>query len=573
MSKPSFAARANKYAREIVAGKIDACLHVRQACQRHLDDLIASKAADYPYRFDYSAAAKMCRFAENMVHVKGKWAKSKIALEPWQVFLFSSAFGWLHKADGLRRFRQIYWEIPRKNGKSIMGAIIGLYMAFADGEAGSEVYSGASTEKQAWEVFKPARLMVLKNRTFREHFGIYVGAKNLACLDDGSKFEPVIGNPGDGPSPHCALVDEYHEQKTPDLFNTMLTGMGARLQPMLAVITTAGVDTSGPCYAKRDEAIKILSGAMQNDELFTIIYSIDEAPKDEDGKPKDGEIGDDWTQQAAWEKANPNYGVSVYESFLEARRREAIKIAHVQNDRKCKHLNIWSTAGSAWINMVTWKKNARHDIKMSDFEGMFCWLGVDLASKIDLTAMMFLFKWGDCFALFGKYYLPEDTINLPENDHYRRWRDEGHLIETPGARTDYRYLKDDLLEWDGKLKIQALAYDPRETEMLMQEIREEVAFPCVEVNQAPAQISEPMKEFEAVYTDGKLFHDGDPVLTWQASNVVLKNTKTKLFYPAKERNENKIDGIVAAIMALKMAMGVVEGPSVYEERGLIVLGE
>ncbi len=569
MSKLSYAARANQYARSITIGKVDACLYVRQACQRHLDNLEASKAADYPYRFDKDAADKICQFAENMKHIKGReWAGKFIKLQPWQIFILAVPFGWLRKADGLRRFREIYDEIPRKNGKSTLGAIIGNYMAWADGETGSEVYSGASTEKQAWEVFGPARLMIKKNAEFRDHFGIYVGAKNLACFEDASKFEPVIGNPGDGASPHCAVIDEYHEHKTSGLFDTMLTGMGARSQPMLVTITTAGTDTSGPCYAKRDEAVKILSGAMENEELFTIIYTIDLPDAN-------GLGGDDWTLRSTWEKANPNCGVSVYPDFLESRRNEAIKIAGRQNILKCKHLNIWSAAGSAWINMVTWKQNTRPHIKMSDFEGEKCWLGLDFASKIDFTAMMFLFKWGKHFALFGKYYLPEDTINLSENDHYRRWRDEGFLIETPGARTDYRYLQDDLLEWDEKLKIQGIGYDPHEAEMLMQEIREHVneRYPVVEITQTPANLSAPMKEFEALYTNNELLHDGDPVLTWQASNVILKSTKTKKITPHKERDANKIDGIVAAIMAIKMATGVEEAPSVYEERDMIILGE
>lgn len=534
-----YATAANRYAQDVVRGKIAACSYVRQACGRHLNDLERSKSKDYPFRWDREAAERICRFAANMVHVKGReWAGKKIVLQPWQCFILAVAFGWVRKADGLRRFREIYAEIPRKAGKSVLGACIGLYMFAADGEPGAEVYSGATSEKQAWEVFGPARQMCLKNPSFVSHFGIHVGAKNLHILDNASKFEPVIGKPGDGASPHCAIVDEYHEHQTPDLYDTMLTGMGARSQPMLAVITTAGVDTSGPCYAKRDEAVKVLEGTLENDQLFAIVFTIDEA--------------DDWTEWSSWEKANPNLGVSVYPDFLQARRKEALQIASRQNILKCKHLNVWANAGSAWINMVKWNA-CRADISLDDFEGEQCWIGVDLASKVDLTAMMLLFQRGDEFFLFGRYYLPSDTINLPENAHYQRWRSEGHLTETPGARTDYRYLMDDLFAFNDKFLIQELAYDPREAEMLMQEIRERVSFPCIEINQGPALISEPMKEFEALYLDEKLHHNGDPVLAWQASNVVLRSTKTKAYYPGKERIESKIDGIVASIMALSRA--------------------
>ncbi|MBO4334431.1 MAG: terminase large subunit [Desulfovibrio sp.] len=552
-----FATIANEYARKVVSGKIIACAHVRNACKRHLDDLKESRKKSYAYRFDKTAANRICTFATMMVHVKGReWAGKRITLQPWQCFLLAVPFGWIRKSDGLRRFREIYDEIPRKNGKSVLGAIIGLYMLCADGEPGAEVYAGATSEKQAWEVFGPARQMCLKNPGFTSHFGIGVCAKSLHILNNASKFEPLIGRPGDGASPHCAIVDEYHEHPTPELYDTMLTGMGARSQPMLVVITTAGTDNSHPCYAKRDEAIKVLNGALQNDTLFSVIYSVDD--------------DDDWTEPEAWWKANPNAGVSIYKDFLEARRSEAMTIASRQNIIKCKHLNVWSNTGSAWINMVKWAQ-CQQDIALEDFIGEKCWVGVDLASKVDLTAMMLMFRRGDEYYLFGKYYLPESTVNLPENSHYQRWVAEGYLTETPGARTDYRYLMDDLLEFAQDYDIQELAYDPREAEMLMQEIREKVTFPCIEISQIPANISEPMKEFEAIYLSGQLHHNGDPMLTWQASNVVLRSTKTKSYYPGKEKSENKIDGIVAAIMALSRAKLHEDTASVYESRGFIEL--
>jgi phage terminase large subunit-like protein len=555
----SFAARASKYARDALSGKIPACLYVRQACQRHLNNLESSKRPEYPFRFDREAADHICSFAENMVHVKGEWAGGKIKLQPWQIFLFSVTFGWLRKADGLRRFREIYWEIPRKNSKSTMGAIAGNYMAWADGEPGAEVYSGATSEKQAWEVFGPARLMVRNNREFREHFGIFVGAQNLSCLEDGSKFEPIIGKPGDGASPHCALVDEYHEHSSSDLYDTMLTGMGARLQPMLMVITTAGTDTSGPCFAKRDYAVKVLAGVIENEELFPVIYTIDEE--------------DDWTQEATWRKANPNYGVSVYADFLEARRKEAMQVASRQNVLKCKHLNVWSNAAVAWLNMLDWAK-CEQDISLSDFKGEKAWIGVDLAQKGDLTAMIILFRREKEYYLFGKYYLPEDTVRLPHNAHYQIWEVDGYLTVTPGAVTDYQFLLDDLLSWVTPYAIQGLAYDPNQATFLMQQVEKAVSFDVIEITQSRQSLNEPMQEFGAAVKDAKMHHDGNPVLTWMAANVKLPKGNVKYIIPCREGAQNKIDGIVAAIMAVKIAnLNKENGPSIYETRGLTVLGE
>jgi len=566
-SKLSFAARANKYARDVVRGKRKECLYVRLACQRHLNNLEAAKTAEYPYYFDREAAQLICEFIENMEHIEGEWAGDTIDLEPWQIFIYANGWGWLRKTDGMRRFREMYTEVPRKNSKSTMGAGGGLYMFAADGEPKSEVYSGATTEKQAWEVFEPARFMALNNNEFREHFGIHVGAKNLSILADGSKFEALIGKPGDGPGPHMAVIDEFHEHKGPQLYNTMKRGMGSRRQPMLWVITTAGSDTSGPCYAKRDEAIKILNGTFEDERFFAIIYTIDEE--------------DDWTDFENWKKANPNLGVSVKEDYLRAELAEAMRRADLQNDIKCKHLDIWCNAGTSWIDLLRWAQN-EEDIRLEDFAGWDCWLGLDLASKIDLVALMIMFRrpiergegsllpggengeeeakpWLDyVYYLFGRYYLAEETVKLPENKHYQAWQARGKLVVTPGARTDFFYVLEELRRWNKLFQIQGLGFDPRESGMLIQAVQMEMSFPCVEINQAPSQISEPMKEFDALYRARRMRHEpkeADPILHWSMGNVVKKDARTKWWYPAKEVEANKIDPTVASLMSLKLAMG------------------
>lgn len=210
-------AKANQYAQDVVAGRIPACRQAIQACKRHLRDLERTKT-DWPFRFDESKAERACKFIELLKHTKGKWARAnrldtdanRIRLELWQCFVVCSLFGWVSKATGKRRFRRASIYVPRKNGKSIFASAVGLYMLTLDDEPGAEVYSGATTQKQAWEVFKPARQMAVKAPDFVEAVGMTVNAASLV-LEDGSKFEPVIGAPGDGASPHCAIVDEYHE--------------------------------------------------------------------------------------------------------------------------------------------------------------------------------------------------------------------------------------------------------------------------------------------------------------------------------------------------------------------------
>ena len=263
------------YVSGVIAGEILACKWIRLACERHRRDREAK--ASFPYRFDPAKAERACRFAERFPHVKGKWAAKHelLKLEPWQCFFYGSIFGWVHKKTGLRRFRKVRLYVPRKNGKSLAVAPIGLYMLTADGEPGAEVYSGATSEKQAWEVFGPAKQMAKMVPEFVSAFGVEVNAKTLAVPDKLAKFEPVIGKPGDGASPHCSITDEYHEHATDDQLSTMETGMGAREQPLILVITTAGYNIAGPCHEKHDEVCKILEGATEDDETFAVIFSAD----------------------------------------------------------------------------------------------------------------------------------------------------------------------------------------------------------------------------------------------------------------------------------------------------------
>ena len=331
--------RAMKYARQVVAGKIPACRYVRLACQRHLDDLAASRRREFKYRFDPAKAEKKLKLVELLPHTKGEWAfkRQLVSLEPWQLFGLACTFGWVKKVSGLRRFRISYWEVPRKNGKSVIAAGVGLGMFVADDEFGAEVYSGATTEKQAWEVFRPARLMVKRSPMLMEAAGIEVNASNMNRPADGSRFEPIIGNPGDGASPSCAIVDEFHEHDTAALYETMLTGMGARRQPLMFVIQTSGANIEGPCYELRSEVIAMLEGTLPDDELFGWIFTIDE--------------GDDWTDPKVLAKANPNMGVSVHADYLQSQLQRAIKSASFQNTFKTKHLNIWVSARAAYFNM------------------------------------------------------------------------------------------------------------------------------------------------------------------------------------------------------------------------------
>lgn len=556
----TYAETALKYCQDIVSGEIDSCIYVKQACRRHLDDLEKSKDRDYPYRFDEGKANRRCLFSEKLPHVKGKWAGKKIKLEPHQVFRQAAIWGWVKKKDGKRRFNRAYVEEPRKNGKSIDAATAGLYMLAADGENGAEIYSGATSEKQALEVFRPAWQMANNTPDLLDtfHLSLSGNPKNptsIYRLGDMSRFEPLIGKPGDGASPHCAIIDEYHEHKTSDQYDTMDTGMGAREQPLMYVITTAGMDTSSPCYDLHLKAIKVLDGTLEDDSLFAVIYTIDP--------------DDDWKDFSTWTKANPNYGVSIIPDYLERKYRETMTDAGKQNVNLCKHLNVWTSAGVAWMNMAKWAACCDPSLKIEDFKGQPCYIALDLAAKIDICAVVMLFKFDRGYVCFGRYYLPEETVQLAGNEHYDKWVKEGRIIATPGAMTDMKYIEDDIETIDSAHPIIELAYDPHEANYLIKNILEWAPFPCIEIKQGPALMSEPMKELEGWIYSQKLWHNGDPVMTWMMGNVVKQKGRgsgpVKYYYPTKEKNENKIDGPVALIMDVGRAMLHQDERSIYDD--------
>lgn len=538
---------AEKYCRDVVVGRIPAGKYTVLACRRHLEDRRKERTRAFRYKFDAARAERVCRFLELLPHVKGKWARpdpkhglsGRLKLEPWQSFAICSIYGWLRKGTEFRRFRKASIYLPRKNGKSTTGAGIGWWMFGKDGEVGAEVYSGATTEKQAWEVFGPARRMAIAAPALPEALGVTVNASNLIRLEDGSKFEPIIGKPGDGSSPHCAIVDEYHEHDTADLYETMLTGMGAREQPLQLVISTAGYNIAGPCYDDWLTVQKILDRAVDDETHFGVIYAAD--------------VEDDWTSEIALRKANPNAGVSVSIEFLQSQLRDAISNPRKQGVFKTKHLNIWENARDAYINMQRWAE-CKAPISLDGLAGRRCWGGLDLASKIDLAALELLFDLGGGrYARFGRYYLPDETVQQPENDHYRAWARAGLLTVTEGNIIDFGRILEDLQQLAGRFEFEALAYDPFQATMLVTELMN-AGLPCVEVKPTVLNLSEPMKQIDALIRDRNLAHDGDPVMTWMMSNVVAKVDAKDNVYPRKDRPEKKIDGFVALCMAMNRAM-------------------
>ena len=552
---------ANKWAKQVVSNKIPACKWVKLVCERHLNDLKNQKNKEFLYKFDPKLAEKKIAFIELLPHTKGDWAmkRMKISLEPWQKFGIACTFGWVRKKTGYRRFRESYWEVPRKNGKSAIAAGVALNMFANDGEFGSEVYAGATTEKQAWEVFKPAKLMASRSPEFVEAAGILINAGSLEKPEDGSLFEPIIGDPPDGQSPHCAVVDEYHEHATSALYDTMQTGMGARRQPLIFTITTAGFNIEGPCYDLRVRVQEMLLGTVPDDELFGFIWTIDE--------------GDDWTDPKVLAKANPNYNVSVYADYLESQQRRAIQNAAKQNTFKTKHLNVWVSAKSAFFNMEQWNKCKDDTLRIDDFRNDPCMICVDLSSKIDIAARINLFYRiikGKIhyYSIAPRFYLPYDTVyNGDEKqvtERYQKWLNQDLLTVCDGFENDLNEIADDITSDAENLMVKEVPYDEWGGFQIARTI-DDAGYTSIKIPKITKTFSPAMKEVEAAIAAGRFHHDGNPILSWMIGNVVSKKGANDTDFPHKEKSFKKIDGAVASLMGVSRILTLNSNP---EERTL-----
>ncbi|MGY3091093.1 phage terminase large subunit-like protein [Hymenobacter sp. UYAg731] len=550
LEKQADAQRQRIYALPVRCGK-----WVALAAQRQLDDLRRKR---FKYTFDEKRARRICQFIELLTHTKGEWAGRLIVLEPWQIFILTTVFGWVD-ANGYRRYKVTYKEIPRKNAKSTISSGVGLYMLTADNEGGAEVYSAATTKDQAKIVWQDAKGMAQKNTGLQKRFGVHVSAHSI-YTDDGSLFKALARDQGgnlDGLNVHCGIIDELHAHKTREVVDVIETATGARRQPLLWQITTAGFNLAGICYETRTYTTKVLEGSITDHQHFGIIYTID--------------ADDDWAAPSSWQKANPNWGVSVNEEDIARKGTKAVKVAQARGNFKTKHLNVWANANEAWMDMQKWEAAADHSLRLEDFKAEECVGAVDLATKVDVAALVLLFKRRERYFLFPYFWLPEAAAEGEENAHYAGWAADGCLTLTPGNVTDQNYIQDRVRAIASTHQLRSLAYDNWQAIKFATELADE-GLPVSEYPMQVRTMSEPMKELHALVLSGKLTHDGNPVMNWMMSNVVAHTDAKENIFPRKENPKNKIDGPVAAIMALgEWLTGEAAESSVYEERGLLSL--
>lgn len=495
-------------------------------------------ATGQKYWFDRAAADLACDFFPTyLVHLEGPLAGKPFELEAWQRNdIVRPIFGW-KRLDGTRRYRIVYIEIPRKNGKTTLAAGIALLLTFADKERGAQVYSAASDKDQAAIVFDAAVAMRGTNAELRRRSIAF--KKALVVPSWGSSFKPLstVAKSKHGFNVHGFVFDEFHVQPDRELYDVLHTGTGARAQPLEVIITTAGYDRHSICWEMHDHAVKVAEG-LEDDAFLGVIYAAGEK--------------DDWKDPATWRKANPNLGISVRLDYIERECVKAQQIAGYENTFKRLHLNLWTEQVSRWIATETW--DACSEVVEEDLlEGMTCAGGLDLSSVSDLTAFVLDFEREDGAHIWvPRFWMPKDNIALRvkrDRVPYDLWVRQGLIKATEGNVVDYRVVRADMNALSERFHIREVAFDRWNSQSLVTELQED-GFTMVAFGQGFASMSAPTKEFEKLVLGKKLIHSGHPVLRWMLSNVAVQQDPAGNLKPDKEKSGEKIDGIVAGVMGL-----------------------
>lgn len=548
-----------EFADGVVKGRTPSGELLRLACERHLNDIGRSKSGDFPYTFDAKKADALDRFFKQLRHFRGEWAGRRIELEPFQHFMVGSLFGWICKDTKLRRFRQCFFEQPRGQGKSTIAAGVALWLAFFDNEPGAEVYCCATHRAQAKITWEAARQMVLRS-TLRNR--IEVRVNNLHHIKTASKLEPLGADADqlDGLRPNGVVLDEIHAHKSSAMIDVMTTATGTRRQPLTFEITTAGVGQLGVCWDHHEYTSKIVRGIIEDDTWFGTIIGADR--------------DDDWKSPDTWIKANPNLGVSVKMDDLARKAKQAEHIGAFEPEFRRLHLGQWVQQAERYLSMQDWDAVPNSDVfDHQTLRGRACVIGLDVSSKFDFTAAVAIFKNDDgSFAVLPTIWAPQSALERSRRAlvPLEAWQRQGFLHTTPGNVIDQQFIRKELNAMAKEFKVKEIAFDSWNATSLATELQAD-GLNVVEVRQGYKTLSEPTKELSALLASGQLRHSAHPVLRWMADNMTVRVDANGNVAPDKQRASEKIDGIVALIMALsrkdQLNQRIAQGP---RERGILV---
>jgi phage terminase large subunit-like protein len=558
------------------------------AVDRFLWDLTEGRLRKNAIYFDIDAAAYVIEFYETFLcFAEGEHDGQPFILQPWQQFILANIFGWMG-ADGFRRFRTAYIEIGKGNGKSPLLAGIGIFGMVADGEPGAEIYSAAVVKEQAKILFRDAENMVDKSPYLRSRIQKHVN--NLSCKGTNSFFRPISSEKRalDGKRVHMALIDEVHEHPTRIVIQKMRAGTKGRRQALIAEITNSGYDRLTICYEHHEYSLKVLEGVIENDSWFGYVCMLDpcdgcRAEGKDQPNPKCDKC-DKWTDERVWIKANPNLGVSIHLKYLREQVAEALGMPSQQNIVMRLNFCAWTEQSVRWMPMDLWDACAGPALDPPQLEevldqlvpkhlaGRRCYGGLDLASTSDLAPLVLIFP-DDGNAILCFCWVPKDNIRIrSERDRvpYQLWADQGLLIPTAGNEIDYGVIRRDIKLLGEKYDIKEIGFDKWNATQLAAELTTD-GFTMVPISQKMDGMAGPTKDVLTKVRSRRVRHFAQPVLRFAASNVATIQDPQGNERPDKEKSTEKIDPMVALIMANGRAMVNPEGGSVYDERGFIIL--
>lgn len=547
-----------QYSKDCIADTRHVCQKHRWACERFLKDLKKSGTKEFPYIFDEEKALRFFEWAALHKHTKGVLAGEPIEFTPIQRFIFGNVYGWVHQDTGLRRFRKAYWQVARKNAKSQSLAIVGDYELMALGEPMSEVYIGATKSMQAKIIYNEVvamlkRCPLLKDK-WHESYGVIRHPKSDSILRALSKDD---GKTGDGLNPQCGLIDEYHAHPTDEILEVINTGMVARRQPLLFIITTAGTNFGGPCYRVEYPLVeKILDPSLDFDvaDYFCMVNELD--------RDQEGNLIDDVKDEECWVKANP-IAATYPEGLANIRSKlaSALESPEKMESFLTKNMNLWvNQSAMSYMDMAKWKERGAITKIPVDLYGRSAYVGIDLSKRIDLTAAGIIVPIVDSaiqYVVRAHGFIPEDTVAVHEKTDkvpYRAWAKAGYLTITPGDVVDYRFIESWIHETTDDLgvNVKELCYDPYNATHFAQDFDAQ-GTTTVEVRQGMRTLSEPTKAFREEAYRGNILHEPNPLLDWAISNAVTKRDHNENIILDKEKSTNRIDPIAAVINAFSRA--------------------
>lgn len=509
--------------------------------------------------YDGKLADKAVNFIQSLKQHQGKWAGQPLKLMGWQEKIIRDIFGTVNE-DGKRQYRTVYIEIPRKNGKTELGAAIALYLLFADEEPGAEIYSAAGDHEQAANVYKAATPMVRQSPALSRRAKIVDSQKRIVVHETDSFYRVISAESKTkhGFNASGVIFDELHVQPNRDLWDVLSTSGGTREQPLIVAITTAGYDRNSICWEQHDYAEKVLSGVIKDPTFYGVIY----------GASKD----DDWTDEKVWYKANPALGEFRSIDELKTLFNKAKQVIAQQNAFKNLYLDIWTSQETRWMEIEKWDESDG-SVELEELKGKVCYAGLDLSSTTDLAAFLLLFPVDGFFKVLPVFFMPSDNMEKrikKDRVPYDVWASQGFIKVTPGNVIDYKFIEDTIDNYAREYEIAEIAVDPWNATMLTQRLTDK-GMTIVDVHQGVASMSAPTKQLETLILQKKIHHGGNPVLRWMFDNVMIKQDAQGNLKPDKEKSIEKIDGIVALIMAISSAMVNQNVKSVYEDRGAILL--